>query len=178
MRHFIIYFPCLSQHYLPLEWHTHLITPILKSGERQKVTNYRPISLLCIVSKVLESLVFNCFVKDSITPAQFGFLKGHFSLQQLLIFWNTVTNTSQTDAIYLDFRKAFDSVSHNELLYKLWHFGITGSLWMWFKAYITNRHQFVIQLQESYLSSLESPRVVFWDHFYSSSTLMIFQTGS
>ena len=52
-------------------------------------------------------------------------------------------NTSQTDAIYLDFRKAFDSVSHNELLYKLWHFGITGSLWMWFKGYLTSRHQFV-----------------------------------
>ena len=136
----------LSQHYLPLEWRTHMITPIFKSEERQMVTNYRPISLLCIVSKVLESLVFNCiidFVRGAITPAQFGFLKGHSSLQQLLIFWNTVINTSQTDAIYLDFRKAFDSVSHNELLYKLWHFGITGSIWMWFRAYLKGRHQFV-----------------------------------
>ena len=120
--------------------------PIFKSEERQKVTNYRPISLLCIVSKVLESLVFNCiinFVRDAISPAQFGFLKGHSSLQQLLIFWNTVINTTQTDAIYLDFRKAFDSVSHNELLCKLWQFGIIRSLWTWFRAYLQGRHQFV-----------------------------------
>ena len=136
----------LSQHYIPLEWRTHLIRPIFKSGERQKVSNYRPISLLCVVSKVLERLVFNNiidFVRSSISLTQFGFLKGHSSLQQLLIFWNTVINFPQTDTIYLDFRKAFDSVSHNELLLKLWHFGITGSLWMWFRAYLSDRHQFV-----------------------------------
>ena len=91
----------------------------------------------------VQSLSTIDFVKDSITPAQFGFLKGHSSLQQLQIFWNTVINTSPTDAFYLDFRKAFDSVSHNELLYKLWDFDITGSLWMWLKAYLTSRHQFV-----------------------------------
>ena len=117
----------LSQHYIPLEWRTHLIRPIFKSEERQKVSNYRPISLLCVVSKVLERLVYNNIIGSSISLTQFGFLKGHTSLQQLLIFWNTVINFPQTDTIYLDFRKAFDSVSHNELLLKLWHFGITGS---------------------------------------------------
>ena len=44
---------------------------------------------------------------------------------------------------YLDFRKAFDSVAHNELLYKLWHFGITDSLWKWIRAYLTDRLQYV-----------------------------------
>jgi len=44
----------LSQSYIPEEWRTHLITPILKSGDKSKVNNYRPISLLCSVSKVLE----------------------------------------------------------------------------------------------------------------------------
>jgi ribonuclease P/MRP protein subunit RPP40 len=43
----------------------------------------------------------------------------------------------------LDFRKAFDSVAHNELLYKLWNFGITGTLWLWVRAYLTNRVQYV-----------------------------------
>ena len=136
----------LCQHYIPLEWRTHLIRPILKSGEREKVSNYRPISLLCVVSKVLERLVYNNiidFVTSFISTTQFGFLKGHSSLQQLLIFWNTVINTPLTDTIYLDFRKAFDTVSHNELLFKLWHFGITGSLWMWFRAYLSDRYQFV-----------------------------------
>ena len=136
----------LCQHYIPLEWRTHLIRPIFKTGERQKVSNYRPISLLCVVSKVLEKLVYNNiidFVRGSISTTQFGFLKGHSSLQQLLIFWNTIINMPLTDTIYLDIRKAFDTVSHNELLFKLWHFGITGSLWMWFRAYLSDRHQFV-----------------------------------
>ena len=47
------------------------------------------------------------------------------------------------DVIYLDFKKAFDSVPHNELLYKLWKYGITGDLWMWFKAYLSSRMQCV-----------------------------------
>ena len=108
----------LCQHYIPVEWRTHRISPIFKSGERLKASNYRPISLLCVVSKVLGRLVYNNiidFVKSSISTTQFGFLKGHSSLQQLLIFWNTVINMSLTDTIYLDFRKAFNTVSHNEL---------------------------------------------------------------
>ena len=47
------------------------------------------------------------------------------------------------DCIYLDFRKAFDSVPHNELLLKLWNVGIVGDLWEWFRAYLTTRMQCV-----------------------------------
>ena len=136
----------LSQHYISLEWCTHLIRPIFKSGDKHDAKNYRPISLLCVVSKVLERLVFDQmidFVRSSVSTTQFGFLTGHSSLQQLLIFWNSVINSYQTDVVYLDFRKAFDSVAHNELLHKLWHFGICGSLWMWFKAYLSDRCQYV-----------------------------------
>jgi ribonuclease P/MRP protein subunit RPP40 len=106
------------------------------------------------------------FVKSSVSTLQFGFLKGRSSLQQLLIFWNTIINVPQTD----DFRKAFDSVSHNELLLKLWRFGITGSLWMLFKAYLTDSHQYVSVGHSAsgiYLSSLGSLRAVFYDHFIS-----------
>ena len=55
---------------------------------------------------------------------------------------NTSLNTnSQTDVAYLDFRKAFDSVAHKELLFKLWTFGTTGGVWKWIQAYLTNRFQ-------------------------------------
>ena len=115
----------LSQHYIPLDWRTHLVKPVLKSGNSSSVKNYRPISLLCIVSKILEKIVHKYvmgFVERLITPSQFGFLKGHSTLQQLLILCDTMINNShgmsQTDVVYLDFRKAFDSVAHNELLYK------------------------------------------------------------
>ena len=136
----------LCQHYIPLEWRIHQIRPIFKSGNKQDVKTYRPISLLCVVSKVLERLVYDNvidFVRSLIYKGQFGFLKGHSSLQQLLIFWNTVINTPQTDVVYLDFKKAFDSVAHKELLFKLWNFGITGKLWRWFEAYLSDRCQFV-----------------------------------
>ena len=137
----------LLQNYLPSDWRIHVIKPILKSGDRSSVKNYRPISLLPVVSKVLERLVYNCmleFVTNSISPYQFGFLRGRSTLQQLLIFFDTILNSGpQTDVLYLDFKKAFDSVSHNELLHKLWNFGITDNLWLWIKAYLTNRLQCV-----------------------------------
>ena len=86
-------------------------------------------------------------MNSSISTKQFGFLHNRSTLQQLLIFLNTVSlslNTnSQIDAVYLDFKKAFGSVAHNELLFKLWSFGITGNLWMWLQAYLTNRVQCV-----------------------------------
>ena len=119
----------LSQHYLPEEWRVHRITPIYKSGDKSSVTNYRPISLLCTLSKVLERIIYNAiidFVANSISPYQFGFLQKHSTLQRLLLFLNNIVN--YTDVVYLDFKKAFDSVAHNELLVKLWSFGITGNL--------------------------------------------------
>ena len=47
------------------------------------------------------------------------------------------------DVVYLDFRKAFDSVPHSKLLSKLRSYGITGTLWRWFDAYLNNRTQYV-----------------------------------
>ena len=137
----------LSQHFLPADWRTHLIKPVFKSGDKTFIRNYRPISLLPVVSKVLEKLVFSNivdFVTSSLSLFQFGFLRGRSTLQQLLIFFNILFSCpSQSDVIYLDFRKAFDSVAHNELLYKIWKFGIAGNLWLWLRAYLTNRVQFV-----------------------------------
>ena len=122
-----VLFECIS--YLPFEWPTHLIKPIFKSGDKTFVTNYRPISLLSVASKVLENNCIVEYIMNSISNNQFGYLRGRSTLQQLLIFFNIVHNcSSQVDVTYLDFRKAFDSVAHNELLLKLWIFGITGNL--------------------------------------------------
>ena len=126
----------IMQSYLPLEWRTHLIKPILKSGSNFLVENYRPISLLCIASKILEKIIHNKisgYVINYISDSQFGFLQNRSTLQQLLIFFNLLTNQannkSSVDVIYLDFKKAFDSVSHVKLLEKLWAFGITDNVW-------------------------------------------------
>ena len=112
--------------------------------------NYRPISLLCTISLILERLIFNQILlvtSATISHFQFGFTKNSSTLHQLLLFINHIYTSfeekSQTDVIYLDFKKAFDSVPHNELLVKRWSFGITGSLWHWFKAYLTSQNQLV-----------------------------------
>ena len=135
---------------LPAEWRLHRITPVFKSGDKSLVKNYRPISLLCTVSKVLERLVYNKiidFIHPSLSNFQFGFLRGRSSLQQLLLFVKSILMDNhkkcQSDVIYLDLRKAFDSVSHHILLKKLWCFGICGELWLWFKAYLSSRSQYV-----------------------------------
>ena len=82
----------LSKQLIPCEWKCHSITPIFKSGDKSLVKNYRPISLLCIVSKVLERLIYNKiskFITDNniLCCHQFGFRQNHSSTQQLLIFF-------------------------------------------------------------------------------------------
>ena len=111
---------------------------------------YFPISLLCIISKVLEKISFNVSIKylsNSFTPHQFGFLPGRSTLQQLLLFINELLEAKRTnkvsDVIYLDFKKAFNSVTHTKLLHKIRSFGITGTLFNWFVAYLSNRVQYV-----------------------------------
>ena len=120
MQVYAIYLICYPLYYSS--------TPIYKSGSRELVTNYRPISLLCIVSKVLERLVYNKvmpFLFHTFSTHQFGFLPKRSTLQQLLLVLNIIHkaihfSNKRVDILYLDFRKAFDSVSHCKLLNKLW----------------------------------------------------------
>uniref|UniRef100_A0A1X7SUM2 Reverse transcriptase domain-containing protein n=1 Tax=Amphimedon queenslandica TaxID=400682 RepID=A0A1X7SUM2_AMPQE len=140
----------LIQASLPSEWKVHKITPIYKSGDRSSVCNYRPISLLCTISKVLEKLIYNAvseFLVEAFSSSQFGFLAGRSTLQQLLVFLadlhQNMENKVMTDVIYLDFQKAFDTVPHKVLLDKLWSIGIQGNLWNWFYSYLNSRLQTV-----------------------------------
>ena len=142
----------LSKHSIPNEWKCHSIIPTFKSGHKPQVKNYRPTSLLCIVSKVLEHLIYSkvCkFTTDNniLYHHQFGFCQHHSTTQHLLIFLSNIhsalKNCSQCDIIYLEFKKAFDSVPHHELLLKLWKVDVVGSLWRWFHEYLTNRCQHV-----------------------------------
>ena len=141
---------CLSTHNLPSERRTHCVVPLFKSGDKSNVANYRPISLLCVASKALERLVYNHVIghlTKNISTQQFGFMAGQSSLQQLLLFVNNIleakAHSINIDVLYLDYKKVFDSVPHNELLYKLWKYDITGDLWMCFRAYLSSRTQCV-----------------------------------
>ena len=107
----------LNSKTIPGDWKEHTIIPVFKSGDKSSLKNYRPISLLCSTSKVLESLIYNKVIKcigKSISSHQFGFQKHKSTLQQLLLYFNDLcTSNNPTDTMYLDFTKAFDSVSHN-----------------------------------------------------------------
>ena len=130
-------FPIIKSCYF---WKIHKIVPIFKAGDANSVKNYHPISLLSVVSKGLERLIFSkiiiAHICKFITP---GLTKGCSTLQQFLIL--TDSTPLQTDVIYLDISKAFDTVSHEILLNKLWLIGITGSLWFWYKNYLANHYQ-------------------------------------
>ena len=137
-------------------WKISNIVPVPKCGLSIKVSNYRPISLLSIVSKILERCVYNKLfnhVSDHLHKLQFGFLTGKSTTEQLLQVLHKIgemlDKRIQTDIVYLDFAKAFDRVDHQLLLKKLKNFGISGNLLQWFKNYLTNRHQKVTVLGQS-----------------------------
>ena len=141
---------CLQTCSVPEEWKVHKIVPIPKGSDPSDVHNYRPISLLCILSKILETIVYDKiidFILPQISSQQFGFLRKRSCVNQLLSFYtqifSSVDRKNPCDVIFLDFRKAFDTIPHPELLYKLWTHGITGPLWRWFQSYLSNRTHFV-----------------------------------
>ena len=132
-------------------WKFANVVPVFKKGEREEVTNYRPVSLLGIISKIFEKCIHHRVyegVKDLIHSLQHGFLKGRCTVTQLMEVFNTVEKCldegGQMDIIYLDFAKAFDTVSHRLLCHKLKSFGINGRLLEWFESYLSNRKQRVV----------------------------------
>ena len=98
---------------IPTGWKVHKIVPVFKAGDPSSVKKYCPISQLPIISKVLEHLVFNKIISQvntSLSPLQFGFTENSSALQQMLLFMDSIVNhPSQTDVIYLDISKAFDT---------------------------------------------------------------------
>jgi hypothetical protein len=93
------------------------VTPIFKKGKRCNVTNYRPVSLTCVLCKVLESIIrdniISHFVSNNLfSNKQFGFIKGRSTVTQLLEILDTWTewleDGGQIDVIYTDLEKAFD----------------------------------------------------------------------
>ena len=93
----------VTNHCLPAERKLHGITPIYKAGDRSSVKNYRPISLLSSTSKVLECIIYKCaeFLHPKISKHQFGFLPKHSTLQQLLLFCNSILDNLRDQMSYI-----------------------------------------------------------------------------
>ena len=119
----------------PDDWKLANVVPVHKRDEKSYVENYRPISLLPLISKVLERCVFQNIlhhVYQQINPYQHGFIPQKSCVSQLVEVFEQIgqklDNGKQIDVIYLDMWKAFDKVSHAQLLRRLHEFGFRGNL--------------------------------------------------
>lgn len=134
----------------PVHFKTAIVIPLFKSGEKYKLTNYRPISLLSVISKVFEKLMhkrltdFLC-KQNFFSENQYGFLpRKSVDLaltNHIAEIVKGVEKVDETIAIYCDIKKAFDSVSHEILLNKLEFLGVRGVCNDWFRSYLLNRKQ-------------------------------------
>ena len=133
---------------VPDEWKLANVVPVFKRGIKEHVQNYRPISLLCIVSKVLEKCVLNHIwehLQEIINDHQHGFMPGRSCTSQLVGVLDKIGKAldrgEQIDVIYLDMTKAFDKVNHELLINKLRRFGFKTNLLNWFQSYLYHRRQ-------------------------------------
>lgn len=126
--------------------------PVFKKGCHHLASNYRPISLLSNINKLLEKIVFERIYDfldkyKCIYDLQFGFRK-KYSINHALVKITecirlALDNKKVACGIFIDLQKAFDTVNHTILIDKLCHYGIRGTANNWFRSYLSNRKQFV-----------------------------------
>ena len=128
------------------------VTPLLKKGDTTDCNNYRPISILSVISKIIERVLAmqiteHMELNSLLVENQFGFRKGrsttdaiHKLMEDLYINFNSRTITH---GIFLDFSKAFDTIDHEILVKKLKYYNFSSQASQLIKHYLTNRKQFV-----------------------------------
>src|SRR5215469_6813345 len=143
----------LQESKVPDDWKVADVVPIFKKGQRNMAANYRPVSLTSVVSKVMESILRDhmwSFLEsnDALSHEQHGFTQGRSCLTNLMETvekWvECIDEGDGVDVMYLDFRKAFDTVPHLRLLWKLEIVGLNMQLVNWIKAFLTDRRMRVI----------------------------------
>lgn len=143
----------VSSGVVPNDWRQANITCIFKKGSKSEPGNYRPVSLTSVICKMLEKNVREGIIEhlskhSLLSDRQFGFRKNRSTILQLLTVledWtDALDNNLQVDTVYLDFKKAFDSVPHKRLLQKLEAYGIRGELLTWLRNFLDQRKQRVM----------------------------------
>ena len=128
------------------------VIPLYKNDDPKVYSNYRPVSVLPVISKVLERAMYNRLIKylndnKILYSFQFGFRKNHSAVMALIILVDKISKALEDGefaiGLFLDFSKAFDTINYDILYMKLFHYGIRGCSLDWFKSYLTNRKQYV-----------------------------------
>ena len=142
----------ISQGVFPSKLKIANVLPLYKADDPFLFNNYRPVSLLNVLSKVFERIMYNRVSEfletlKILVNFQFGFRKWHSSYMALLTLMDKLISSLERKefviGIFLDFSKAFDTVDHAILLQKLCHYGIRGNALKWFTSYLSNRRQYV-----------------------------------
>ena len=138
---------------VPDEWKLANVTPIYKKGSKGLPGNYRPVSLTCILCKVMESVIRDTMVehltkKCLLRQSQHRFMKGKSTVTNLLEYMEELTKAvdrgDDMDVLYLNFSKAFDKVPIRRHLSKCHGLGIRGKLLAWVEEWLTGRSQRVV----------------------------------
>ena len=126
------------------------VTPVFKKGEKSDINNYRPLSVIPVVSKVFEKTVYDQlyqYLNDNqlLSSCQSGFRSLHSTLTALLEATNSwsvnIDNGFLNGVVFIDLKKAFDTIDHEIILRKLSYFGADQATAMWFQSYLSNRTQ-------------------------------------
>ena len=148
-----IFTACISTGYFPKVLKTAEVVPIFKKGERELCSNYRPISILNPFAKLFEKCLLdqlnNYFVSNNlISPNQYGFKKNCSTNKAVLDIYNKLLDNMDkkliTCSIFLDLRKAYDTINHTILIKTLEKYGIRGLPLQLQASYLTDRQQYTI----------------------------------
>ena len=129
------------------------VVPIFKSGDPSLLTNYRPISVISCFSKVFERIVYDYLfdficTNNILYDYQFGFRPGHSTQQAIITLINKIIKSLDNGdiviSLFIDLKKAFDTVDHRIFLRKLYAYGIRGTMLKWIESYLSGRTQYVV----------------------------------
>ena len=143
----------ISSGNLPKDWKKANVSCVFKKGDKHLASNYRPVSLTSVCCKLLEHIVCHHLMHHFethkiLTNLNHGFRAGFSCETQLLTTLNDLLLSydqgKQVDVAILDFSKAFDTVPHRKLLYKLNKYGVHGSVHSWLRNFLTNRTMRVV----------------------------------
>ena len=141
---------CLKHGKLPSIWKSALVVPIFKKGKKSDPANYRPVSLTSVFCRIFERIIHYMICQhladyNLISRVQHGFISGRSTLTQHFCYFDQLTKLqsekSTFNAIYIDFSKAFDKLSHAKLMHVLHHYQLNANVIAWIKEWLSGRIQ-------------------------------------
>jgi hypothetical protein len=163
---------------IPEDWKHANVCPLFKKGNKHNAINYRPISLTCILCKIMEHIIASSMMdhlenNNILYDLQHGFRTSRSCETQLVSFIQELAKNNnhniQTDIIVMDFAKAFDKVPHKRLLSKLNYYSIEYNTLKWIEDFLTSRTQTVIidgvQSEKNSCNIWHSPRNSFGSYY-------------